>query len=487
MTFNIHIDWANDGTFSTSTGRDHVTADIRGEEGITVSRGRDEARILSPTRSGELRFSLNSHDTGNQYWPSTTGISVVPGRPVRARWISGSTVDLFTGNVEEWEFHPEFESQSVGVIALDGLERFTQTNLSTPVSTGIVTSEAITTILDEMGWSTSARTIDPGQTSIPYWWAEDKDALTAVEELVTAEGPGAAAYVDGSGHFHFESRHFRLIESRSVNSQSTWSAKTEPRFTNPLEYRYGKRDIINEVTVDVTRYEVQPSTEIWTLGFDSLSIPSGSTRQIKVEPGPFIGGITPTTDDYTVAFGSIDSVSLDRDSGETATISVVASTTGDALLSSLRLRGQALQAADTVAAVASDTGSQDTYGLQTWPLSTPWIASQNLAQDFADAVLERYKEPTKRLGVTFLSATTEREDQQANRQVSDRITMDEARSGLAEDFWVETIDHAVIDGGKLWRTTFNVEETVAGLVGSSEVFILDSTSQGILGTNKLGY
>lgn len=524
MSLSIHIDWNNNGTYST--GVDQITTDVRVEEGVYIKRGRDAARVLSPTVAGKATFSLNSLDTGIHYWAdnASTGRTIVPGRSARIRW--GST-SIFTGNVDAYEFKPNLTEQHVKITALDGMEKLAQHRLSTPISSGIQTSDAINTILDSVGWSTSLRSIDGGQTFIPYWWAENIDALSAVEDLIAAEGPGAVAYVAGDGTFHFESRHYRLTQSRAITAQSTWQSSTEPHFGSIASFAFDKRDIINRVEVDVTRFEPQESTDVWTHSAGSVVVPSGSTQQFKVQAPSVVGsqfiGLTgfpaliidqravsqvakqledfsglpslnifasavdPTTEDYSVSVGSVASIGFDRQSGGSATLSIAASTTGDLVLSSLKARAVPLRQSDAFSVISEDTASQDKYGVLTYRLSTPWIADSNLAQDLADAIVARYKNPTRRLALSFDSASTARTDQQVGRAVSDRVTVVDGRSGLNDPFWVEAVEHDVIDGGKLLRTTFNVEEAVAGLVGSTDVFILNSTSQGILGTNKLGY
>lgn len=223
--YRIYIDWFSTGTVA-ATGNDY-SADVLGEGTWSSSYGRDQARQLSPASVGTAAWSLCN--VSREFSPenATSPLFGVlgPGVGVDFRVLWNSTdYRLFTGRVDDFSVHADFGNRNADFTGLDALSVLQTTTLSTPVYRALRTGQIIDTILDLVGWDPGLRDIGLGATFPPYWWAEGKDALTAVLEVVAAEGPPAIAYVDPSGVFVFKDRHHRLLDQVSLVSQAEFSA-----------------------------------------------------------------------------------------------------------------------------------------------------------------------------------------------------------------------------------------------------------------------
>lgn len=225
IDYRIYIDWFGTGTVAAS-GND-FSADVLGEGSWASSYGRDQARQLSPGAVGTASWGLCN--VSREFSPENASSPLFgvlgPGVAVEFHVLWAPTdYRLFTGRVDDFTVHADFSNRNVDFTGLDALSDLQTTDLSTAVYQALRTGEIINTILDLVGWDPALRDLDLGATFPPYWWAEGKDALTAVLEVVAAEGPPAIAYVDPAGVFVFKDRHHRLLDPVSLTSQAEFSA-----------------------------------------------------------------------------------------------------------------------------------------------------------------------------------------------------------------------------------------------------------------------
>src|SRR5688572_13472129 len=101
-TYDVRIDWDNDGNFTT-TG-DNVTARRLARTPLTVQYGRDHARAMAPTAPGQAAFELDN--TSRDYSPENAASplvgKVLPARPVRIQAThSAVTYTLFLGHTDD--------------------------------------------------------------------------------------------------------------------------------------------------------------------------------------------------------------------------------------------------------------------------------------------------------------------------------------------------------------------------------------------------
>lgn len=161
---DLRIDLDDDGLFGSA---DEVTDDVDdggspGTQLLRSVRGRDAARLLSPSRAGELSFSLDN--AGGDYNPGT-GIAIGQACRWQATDPATSIVHpLFRGLLDEPEQVPQSGLQNrVNVRVLGALSTLVGKQVSTALYEDIDTGTAIDHLLDAAGFGLIAE----GTTN--YW------------------------------------------------------------------------------------------------------------------------------------------------------------------------------------------------------------------------------------------------------------------------------------------------------------------------------
>ena len=152
-------------------------------------------------------------------------------------------------------------------------------------------------------------------------------------------------------------------------------------------------------------------------------------------------------------------VTLDRTSGQTATFTFVNGGTATAYLFA-RLYGQSAAVQETydVASTIDASASIAAYGLRTYPLPLRAEIPVATAQDLANAIVSYQQDGRATATVTVKGIQgAARLTAALAREVSDRVRIIHAGSGLDAEFYVENITHRVIAPAS-HVTTFAVEE-----------------------------
>jgi len=140
--------------------------------------------------------------------------------------------------------------------------------LDTPVNVSVqkaVTTDApITEILDKASWSSTARDIDTGLTTITRWAPGELNALTAARQVEATEG-GFLREAIGEGAIAFDNRDHRFSEPFQT-SQITFS--DEVGASGVVRYKtIDEKDILaliyNDVRATVQSYTVSGSATLW--------------------------------------------------------------------------------------------------------------------------------------------------------------------------------------------------------------------------------
>lgn len=442
-----------------------VTSRVLAREPVSIAYGRDQARSLSPT--GPARAALALNNTSRDYSPENTSSPlngyVLPNRDmlIEATW-NGKAYTLFRGKSDDFSILPGRTERAVSVTAVDALAAFREDEISTDLHVGITTGEAVHAILDAVGWPAHARDIDPGVTTIRYWWEEGADAGAALERVINSEGPPATAFVSSSGDFVFRDRHHRLTREASLTSQATLRDTAEPMFSQPLVYDQGWRDIVNSVTLSIDERTPSGDVEaVWTSDA-TCSIEDGETAIFRAEfSDPVISAVTPVAGvDYQLRSGTVEAT-LSRTTGASITIFLKA-VGGPAVVDTLQLRASPVAVRSTRQIHAEDSESIRKHGRKSYPFDAPW-ANVNDAEAIAEVILAHRAE---RLPVvTFRVISGEghplRLTQALSRDLSDRVTLVDAETGLNADFFIDRIEHSISHGGKVLETTFSCEKAPA--------------------------
>ena len=514
----VEVSWDGSGAY---TGLyDDVTAaqDVPGDPGVGIDEGKDGARSLSPPKIPASSFELYNEDGrySQERADSPVYQRVLTGRPLRISALHGTesaytedddyraddyydgegTWRLASGYIDDLAQRTSIGDQRVGIDALGTLGKLITQPVSVAVHASIRTDEAITLLLDAAGWPADLRAISIGDTTLLYWWCDERSPWAAMLELLASEGPGAL-YQDGSGVLHFENRNYRTITARSTTSQATFLDRsggvgvdeytTEGEYTEDgtyagptalwmtaLSYEPGFKNIYNRATFSTKRRTLGALAQVWQYGA-TLTLSANQALTLIVRPSdPFQNAVTPANGvDYTVTSGSLASVSLAATSGLVAFLTITAGASGatvDGVTSTgIQLRAQPLTVVSetTVQNSVDASASIATFGEQTLQISGWPEIDPAQAEAVCNAWVARYMEQRPTVTITVRNADGNHLEQILARGVSDRITLEEANTGLSADVWIES-KHLSISGagGRRVECLFACEkvDTVSGAI-----------------------
>lgn len=492
--FKYHVDWDGSSTFAST---DEVTADVWVDAVASVDQGVDSDRIFYPPMVGEATFSLLSDlANNNKYHPvSSTQLTIKPGLDVRIRSaVAGTTYNVFRGYVDDAQVVTNPENESVRFVVYDPLSLAVERTINTAAYQGITTGAAVGIVLDTIGWPAGRRKLDTGGTTMPVWTVENQDAWSALKFLVEIEGPQARLFVDGDGDIVFHDRHRPFTQDSAKTVQATFrNSSTEPNFLTPLRLNNGWRDIVNKAEFSVTPVTKEAETVVWTYPEGrGVEIPSDTTVNVyAVAPSsaPFASVIAPVEDtDYTIVGSTFTAPTINVESGSVIQITFTGSTAGNSKAVDLQLRGQPYEQQDDLIVIDESTASQDAFNrVSIASFNAGAAMDSNTATDLAAAIVADGEDPRAEMVFTVSNLNDTRAAAQWDREIGDRIRVVDTRSGIDQEAWLVRRRTDIQDGGKTVFTTYTARAVSTGLVGSTEIFILDSTDQGVLGTNKLGY
>lgn len=475
--YEIHIDWNGDGDFADPL--EDVTDRALARTNVTVQYGRDQYRALAPV--SPARGTLELRDDDGRYHPDNAASPLAglvgPGRELRIQaTLSGTTYGLLRGHLDDYQPLPEIEHRSVQFTTLDALAKWQAVKLSTPLHFSVRTGEAVNLVLDALGWPMNKRDIDPGATVVRWWWEEGTDALEALRKIVRSEGPPALITVDADGNAVFRDRHHRLLRAASTTVQATWrSHGAEPTLGKDFTYDAGWRDVINDVTFAVPERQPAGVREVVWQSDGVIAIADGETIPVVAQASePFTGAVTPVAGtDYVLRSGAV-TVTLSRDSGQSATIHVKA-TGGPAVLSALQLRAHPVPVTHTVQVHGEDPVSVDKHGRRAYPDDAPWAGVHD-ALAVAQVILGHRAERLPVIRARMVGGNDTRLAQMLGRDLSDRVRVDWAGGHINADFYVERIEHTLSKGAPVHHeTVFGCEKAPSQV---TNVFRFDTTGAG---------
>lgn len=478
-TFGFYIDWASNGEFSGPG--ENVTSRVLAAAGLSVSYGRDQARALSPPKPGTAAFTLSN--VSRDYSPDNTASPltgrIAPGKPVLITVTqNGVTSNLYQGFLDDFTIGPNRDTRNLTVTCLDVLARFQQVTLSTELHFTVRTGAAIGLILDEIGWPAAARDIDSGASTFRWWWEDGTDGLTALAKVLAAEGPPALYFMSADGKFTFRDRHHRFLDTPSLTSQVTFSNgsladdATHATYSQPSEYDFGWRDIVNTVNVTCDERSPQPGPPVFVWqdsagpnagdGTDSIratyAVPANSAIQVSARASdPFTSAVF-TTSNYLLLSGTV-TTSLSRTSGQSAVISITDTSGGGSVVANLSITGVPVTVASSRPVTAQDTASAAAYGIRGLPsgIDLTQVAAEDAAA-VAAIYLARYAQRRPIITIPVASASSYRLTQQTTRDLSDRVTITDTETGFTGDCHIEQITHNTSASGRVLFTTFGCEQ-----------------------------
>ncbi len=399
--------------------------------------------------------------------------------------------DLFYGFIEEIVPHPHLIEQDCIITAVDGLDFLSRHDTSTALYKNTKTGLIHSYILDDVGWETGARLLDDGQDTIPYWYGHDVRARFAQEEIDDSEQ--GFSYIDGAGNFRFEDRHHRSTAEHQT-SQGTFTDTM-----NYITYSLNPRNVYNIIKVTVTPWSLKSITTLWTLQEEPI-IAAGEAltwwgeASISGEPVFVDAWTTPDATDYAAWTGS-GGTGTDMSGSLTITTTKLAKTiklqitngaTVPVYLYLLRARGTYYDDQTKVTRKREDSTSQTAYQKRTLELDGKYMTSADVAQDFCDYAIGKYKDPRAELSMAIMNQDAVTLTQILSRDISDRITVTNTKLGVSADYFIDYMEHDISMSGLLHTVTYRLADCA-----NEDFWCLDysafPSALGVGSQTKLGY
>lgn len=521
----VDISW--DGSSSWTGPYDDVTPRVAGDPGFTVYEGRDGDRALAPPRIAAGAAELFNHDGRYSLERPDSPVyqRVTPGRPVRYRYSAGQRrpyrahvgyrAHVAYRGIAVWQlgYHllddisqqTALGSQRVGISTI-GLETFLQRSVvSVSLMQNVRTSDCVTAILDAAGWATTKRSIAIGDTTLLYWWCDERPPWDALLELVAAEGATASVYVSKDGVLHFENRNFRSTAARSTASQAsfydhvvpgrtlyrdhvlyrghrTYRGNNDGLWFTDLAYSPGFKSIYNRATYTTNRRAAgTPGTVLWSYGQTIVPPGGNGVTLIARTADPVLSYIQPVAGtDYTVSGGTV-SVTVARASGLMLYVTLTA-ITGSPTVSGLQIRGTPLSIVSQTTVVNSVDASVSIAKYSPLPGAAipitlpvagwPEIDQPN-AQGVCDSWVSRYMELHPSVTFKIRNGSGALLEQTLRRIPSDRVTVVERNTGVSGDVIINGVQTTVSGAaGRAVTSTFACEraDSITGAVWDRAVW-----------------
>lgn len=490
--YALHHVWST-GTDADTSAYDDVTERYITPPGIVIDGiGRAETRAFGPPNTPALDDTLANDD--RLYSPggilglfvgrgpvTTCDATIDQGIPVNADYVlvnaddvlvnGGVTERLFTGRIHTAPQQIDRDVAQVQIRSLGSIATLLRTKPVIALQENIRTDQAITAILDAVGWDADLREIDEGDTDLLYFWASgDTDALTLIRRILGAEGVPSCAYEDGDGTFHFEGRQFRADNRSTVQ----WTFTDTPTdldggailaHIRPAAWASNPDEVVGQVTATVNVRTPTSTQKIWEYG-TTLTLTNNETRDIEVSASdPFKSAVTPVAaTDYTVSAGSLSSVTLLATSGTKVTLRLVAGASGATVLgvtsNGIQVRAVSLPVTTTLPIVntvdidlsAARYDPKD-HALDLWPEVEP-----NQALDLANNFARRYQRPRDQMTVRIVNLDPYHLHAILAIRVSDRARIVHTHGVIDQEFYVESLHHDLSQGNGLHRLTLACEK-----------------------------
>lgn len=393
ITWAVDFDW--DGDDSYAYGEEaRVTA-------LRIERGR--AGEFDFFEAGKLTLTLENNDRRFDPWYALSPLDglIMPGRRVRVvAAYGGVDYPLFLGKIEDIEPTGSIGQRQVLVTAYDGLRDLVAVDVPATLQAGIRTDEALTRILDAVGWPAGQRNLDVGNDTLAYWWTPGgENAKQNCDNLARSEYGGFFVTKTGS---------VRFLNRINYNTAAAILALDQADIADVL-LRQPWEQIYNVVTVRCNPLAFGSLGPLWTLQDFEVYLEPGESKEIWAEYANAAGlpcagknVVTPiATTDYTA-----HTVVGGGGTNMTASLSVAVAIysswakltvtnnhpTISCYITLLQIRGEAITPTPTPIR-REITTSQATYGKRALTLDVPWQQNVAVATDLATILVNFYAEP----------------------------------------------------------------------------------------------
>lgn len=500
-TYRVSVDWNNNGTIGDS--EEDITTDVLRME---WRRGRDYASQLTG-KSSAGTFIADLDDQDGKYASFNTssaivtaGGSIVPGLLTIVQMLTPVVETLWAGYlVSIIPIRGANGERLARLIGTGPLGKIGEKKIKALTYANLTTTAAFGYILDDADFP-NRYIYATGLTTMTLWYVRNRLVIDALHDVEETEGGFIWETKDFS--IAFENRTRRLTATRHVVSQATFSdAAGSARTYRKPEQEDPMFNVFNEFRAGVQRYTTQALAVLWTctdIGDQSPFIFAGQSQTFIAQyptPGATNGDdavlawTTPVaTTDFTVNTAADGTgtnlttsigVAVVKASNEMRITLTNNHASLGVYVTFLQARGTRLSKLDLSLAIASDTPSQDIYGLREWPAPAPFIPTLQEAQDYCNRNLAIYKDPAPIVSIEVIgNRDNTHMTEVAERDIGDRITLvadGNAKLGINQDFFIENEHHMVEPG--LHRVVWGLSP-VSGSASAGLFWVLGTSALG---------
>jgi len=378
---------------------------------------------------------------------------------------------LWNGMLDTIEVSPQLRKlQEAKLRATGPLAYLNRLDVDIETTKDILSGSAINLILADAKWTTGLHpeggAIDTGQTTLSWFFIDKQKTINALREVESTEGGFLGEEKDGG--IFFEDRHHRL-KSPHLTPVSTFSDNpSDTLHFIKINQEDPRQQIFNEFIGDVTLYTTGATATLWVF-------PATGTLSPKIEPGEtrtFWGQYpnATSTSNASFVFPWIDSTAtvdynFFTDQAGTGTnlngnialtvskfsnsIKYEVNNTGTvgAFMTHLQALGVPVSREDPIRVSESDSTSQTSFGVRTFPNPGNFIPSVDEARDWGKFYLSIYKDPIPVLSLSVHGNKDKTHMTEViTRDISDRITVNTTGSsnlGFIRDFFIESENHRI--------------------------------------------
>jgi hypothetical protein len=486
-SYTVALDLNDDGDFVDSG--EVLSADvIKLEWQLGLTKPFDS--LAAPIHAG-----VTLRNVSRTYSPEYTSNPLKPGKPIRIQSNDGTTTRThFTGFIDSIEPSTGTQGERIVVIHARGTEReLAQNQVRLAPQINVRADLVIQAIFDAVrlryavlngymvvgvsGYDVIGTgklfgapvtpNLESAKSILPHvadTWGEGIPADTAIREVVESER--GRFFVNASGVPTFYNRHHTLL---NITPAATFANNMEG-----LDYGYGAQ-VINRVQVRIVPRSVGVAGSVlWQLG-SPLRVDPGQVRQViaryrdvNLRPIGASAVIAPKAGLDYLANTKADGTGADRttqaavvlvgqNTASAATLEFRNNTTATFyILVGMQLRGTPLNLTDPLTVEQSDSTSITFYGMGTLLFNLPAFTAAEDASQFARYELARRKDPQGIVHSIQVSSATLL-TQVLTRTLFDRITVQDAQTNHARDYFIVAEEHTVDLGSTRHRVTWLLE------------------------------
>lgn len=461
--FKLNIDWNMDGAYDAQDNGAFL-------DGLRMKRGK--RYIIRPNGDG-----FEEEETGqmvstlvdlNDWYDPFANPDIGAGKffNLQVETPSSQMFDLISGKINEPVITEGRGTRRVQLVGEDGWSvlRDQKNRVNIALQQDIYGDEAMDLLLNVIGWPALwGRDLAGGVDLHQYWWADDKNAATALFDLAFSEM--GKLWIAGNGALTFRNRHFVDTSLFTITDNDVYLGSV--KVLEPWEV------VRNSIRVTAKNRVIVPAVELWK-SIDILRLTPGEIRSDIfaeftyngervlgtniIQPVAGVDFIANTNADGTgvnlTSFFSVTATPFSTAAKMTAQNN--GSLAGYLLLN--KLRGDALTTRSQTSEF-NDMTSQGRYLIRSLDVAYEWIQNVNAARAIARHLKNTLAFPKKY--ISFQMA--DNPEKQFAMNLGAQVDVNIASKGISGIYRVYYFEHQWADKAGLVTRTNVVMEPVPAL------------------------